>query len=141
VGCDLGERAMEGSAVQNAMGGSIPAESRQAAPADMHLNYRKYIQQALRSIKSSALAENAQADLPLEDCQAAEVMLKDCVQDWAQDKRCEKLVIALQDGKSMVDKKGILHKDFANKCDKAIVGTLLNCKELDVGFAGLCLSL
>jgi hypothetical protein len=129
---------MEGSAAQQAMARSIPAECRQAASEKMRQNYRMRIQRALSSVKGLG-AEGASADMPLEDNRAVEETLKECVRYWDQDKSCEKLVVVLEDGKSTVDMAGkFLYKGLTNKRDEAILGTLLSCKDLDVGFAGLC---
>jgi hypothetical protein len=143
------DKAMEGSAIHDAMSdGSIPAEFGKDAPGDMRQNYRRYIQRALRSIKSSG-AEHAHAktdmasleglkSLPVGDNRSAHVMLEECVRYWDEDKSCEKLVVVLDD-RSMVDCKGnFIRKEFESERDEAIVDALKRCKELDFCFAGLC---
>ncbi len=67
-----------------------------------------------------------------------QVVLKQCIKHWIQDQTCQKLAIVLEDGASMVDQKGALCcTGFKSKRDQNLVSTLMSCKYLDVGFAGM----
>jgi hypothetical protein len=75
----------------------------------------------------------------VEQSSAAHVKLAECVKHWEQDDSCQMLAVMLQRNSNVNNIQEVISgKKFCLARDKEIVGALMGCQELEVGFAGEC---
>jgi len=73
------------------------------------------------------------------DNSRAEAMIDACVRCWASDTQCDKLAVVLDERWDAMRERGrFSFANLASQRDRAVVKTLMNCKHLDVAFAGKC---
>jgi hypothetical protein len=82
-----------------------------------------------------------QTDFPAR-CTAGQ-SLRQAVNSWKADDSCEKLLLLLEENDVYRFRKneGFRFDKYASAADKAIVASLMDCRELEIGFAGGCMSM